>query len=612
MVAGVWLLSFAMAGAKVRASDRDEAYPAPDVLVQSPGKTIYYVDPQNGSDRNIGTQVAKPWRSLKKVNGLLLAAGDRIELKPGAYLETLKPSGAGSVKQPIIIRFAPGEYDFFPQNALKLKLSISNTNDDPNTPKAIALAFQGVSHVQVLGGGEGRKCDIYMRGKMIQTFFDNAGDIRLSGLTFDYRRPTTSEYTVVDVASSHADLAIHKDSKYSIENGKLIWVGEGWRHDAFRQGAQQQGSVKEGSMRRDWIRFGEVTKVEEARAGRVRVFFGKNPGFIKGRVWQERNPFRDCAGSFAQNSRDITWENCAYHYMHGMGLVNQFCENLTLKKVDFAPRPGSGRTSASWASAIQVSGCKGKFIAEACKFSGMQDDLINVHGTHLRIMERPAPNQLLVRFCHGQTYGFGAFFAGDDIDFVHANSLRIFASGKVKKAEMVGERDMLLTLEQSAPEVISGKDVIENVTWTPEVSIRNCRIEMCSKRGFLLTTRRKVLIENNTFNRTAMCAIFVANDARGGFESGPVRNMTISGNEFVRCGIAIKPENGSAKPEEPVHENIRIEGNVFDEAEITAKSVKRLMIVGNKWLSGPVRVRTEACSDVINEDKLQEMRMLVE
>ena len=44
----------------------------------------------------------------------------------------------------------------------------------------------------------------------------------------------------------------------------------------------------------------------------------------------------------------------------------------------------------------------------------------------------------------------------------------------------------------------------------------------------------------------------------------------------------------------------------------SAKSVKRLMIVGNKWLSGPVKVRTEACTDVINEDKIQEMRMLVE
>lgn len=580
----------------------EDAYPPVEKLVKSPGGTTYYVDPANGNDENSGIQAKKPWRSLKKVNRLLLVAGDRIELKPGCFSETLKPSGAGTVKRPIVIQFAPGEYDFFPQHALKLKLFISNTNDDPGTPKAIALAFQGVRHVHVLGGEKGSRSDIYMRGKMIQTFFDHAEDIRLQGLAFDYRRPTTSEYTVQDVAADHADLAINPDSKYVIENERMVWLGEGWNLDAFRQGAQQQGNPAEGTLVRSGINYSKVSKLEALGPNKIRAYFSENPGFTKGRVWQERNPARDCTGSFARNSKDITWENCAYHYMHGMGLVNQFCENLTLKKVDLAPRPGSGRTCACWADAIQVSGCRGTFIAEDCTFSGTQDDPINVHGTHLRIMERPAPDQLLVRFCHGQTYGFEAFFAGDDIDFVHSDSLRAFGSGKVKKAEMKGDWTMLLTLEQPTPEVMLGKDVLENVTWTPEVYVRNCKITMCSTRGFLLTSRRKVVIENNLFHKTAMAAILVSNDARSWFESGPVRDMTIRSNQFIKCGIAIAPENSTAKPEEPVHENIRIEGNVFDNADIWAKSVKGLVINGNKSVSGKVNVRTEACTDVINEN----------
>ncbi|MCX6996889.1 MAG: right-handed parallel beta-helix repeat-containing protein [Kiritimatiellaeota bacterium] len=158
---------------------------------------------------------------------------------------------------------------------------------------------------------------------------------------------------------------------------------------------------------------------------------------------------------------------------------------------------------------------------------------------------------------------------------------------------------MLLTLEKPAPAGIVANDVIENVTWTPEVAIRNCRIEMCSTRGFLLTTRRRVVIENNIFKKTAMWAILVSNDARNWFESGPVRDMTIRSNQFIRCGIAIWPENSSAKPEDPVHENIRIEGNVFDNTEIIAKSVKGLTITGNTSIPGELRVHTEACTDVI-------------
>ena len=184
----------------------------------------------------------------------------------------------------------------------------------------------------------------------------------------------------------------------------------------------------------------------------------------------------------------------------------------------------------------------------------------------------------------------------------------VFASGTVKKAEMRGERDMLLTLEKPAPGGIVANDVIENVTWTPEVEIRNCKIGMCSTRGFLITTRRKVLVENNTFAKTAMWAILVSDDARSWFESGPVRDMTIRGNHFVRCGIAIWPENSSAKSEEPVHENIRIEGNVLDNAEVVARSVKGLVITGNKAVSGAVKVRTEACTDVINENNSSNVR----
>ncbi|MCX6996888.1 MAG: hypothetical protein NTV49_07345 [Kiritimatiellaeota bacterium] len=219
MAIGVGGFCLAAAGEEIRGAGSEDGYPSLDKLVKSPGRMTYYVDPANGDDGNSGVRTENPWRSLRMVNRLLLAAGDRIELKPGSFNETLKPSGAGSIKQPIVIRFAPGEYDFYPEQALKLKLHISNTDDDPNTPKAIALAFRGIRHVQVLGGAEGKKSDLYMRGKMIQTFFDHAEDIRLDGLAFDYRRPTTSEYTVAEVAADHAVLAIHKDSKYAMENG---------------------------------------------------------------------------------------------------------------------------------------------------------------------------------------------------------------------------------------------------------------------------------------------------------------------------------------------------------------------------------------------------------
>src|SRR5208282_591585 len=118
-------------------------YPPAEKRSASPGHTTYYVHPAKGKDANSGLKPGEAWRSFVPVNALLLAPGDRVEiLGGGTFKESLMPGGSGSSKEPIQIRFAPGEYDFFPAEALKLKLHISNSDDDANTPKAIAWLFR--------------------------------------------------------------------------------------------------------------------------------------------------------------------------------------------------------------------------------------------------------------------------------------------------------------------------------------------------------------------------------------------------------------------------------------------------------------------------------------
>ena len=81
--------------------------------------------------------------------------------------------------------------------------------------------------------------------------------------------------------------------------------------------------------------------------------------------------------------------------------------------------------------------------------------------------------------------------------------------------------------------------VVENVTYTPEVIVRNNFFSRIPSRGLLVTTRRKVLIEKNTFFRMQMSGILIANDARSWFESGMVRDITIRDNHFIECGTPL-------------------------------------------------------------------------
>jgi len=290
-----------------------------------------------------------------------------------------------------------------------------------------------------------------------------------------------------------------------------------------------------------------------------------------------------------------------------MGLVSQFSENLTYDSVSIAPDSTSGRTTAAWADCLHISGCKGKVLVKDCIFRGAHDDAINIHGTYLQVVEKISDRQLKVRFMHKQTYGFMAFNPGDTIDFVNRESYKSYGLNKVKDAVLLNPKEMILTLEESAPPELQIEDVIENVTWTPEVEIRGCSVSRIPTRGFLLSTRRRVVVEDNEFLATHMSAILMANDATKWYESGYVRDMTIRNNKFFRCGepvIRIHPENSIAN--NAVHQNILIENNEFvlrNELIVKAKSVRNLNVTGNliyadKKLNDGLSIKTSYCSDV--------------
>ena len=154
---------------------------------------------------------------------------------------------------------------------------------------------------------------------------------------------------------------------------------------------------------------------------------------------------------------------------------------------------------------------------------------------------------------------------------------------------------------------------MENVTWTPEVEIRGCRVSRIPTRGFLITTRRRVLVEDNELLNTHMSAILLEDDARGWYESGCVRDMTIRGNRFIRCGepvIHINPRNTVAN--DSVHRNIRIENNEFvlrGATSVKAKSTQGLQVIGNRIYSDrqaddDSSIQTIDCADVLIENNM--------
>ena len=490
-----------------------------------------------------------------------------------------------------ILNFPKGRYDFWPDSAAETHYYISNTSSEAEFPvknQRVGLYLKGMKNLTIEGNGS----VFIFHGKMITWVIDGSEQVRIQNLSVNYERPGMSEMTLKEVTATTVIAAVHPDSKFDIIDGRLEWYGEKWM--AKNHYAALVRPDKGMLLHSTWQPFLKsraeiISPLTVKFTGDFSQFAGQ-----PGEVLTIRDRYRDYVGAFINRSKNITLYNLHMYYMQGLGIVSQFSENLNYDSVFVEPEKGRGRVIASSADGMQFSGCKGQIIINNCRFNGLHDDPINVHGTHLKISEIVSPTMLKLRFMHPQTYGFEAFIAGDTVAYLHPASLQIFGQGMIKTAKLISEHEMLIEMQKPFGNDIKVGDAFENITWTPSVTIKNSRFESTLTRGTLITTRRKVIIENNVYYRTGNQAILIENDALGWFESGPVADVTIRNNIFEECGfnsfpnnyiIDINPQNHLLIPKYYVHKNIHIENNIFkvyDYPLLSARSTNGLTFVNNE------------------------------
>lgn len=552
----------------------------------------------------------------------ILAQSRVIEISPeqGKDNENLMlalEKAAGYKGKPVTVRLSLGIYELDRSKSTQVLYHISNTtseSEDPDPTKHIGLYLHSLKNITIDGCGS----TLQMNGEMTSFVLDRCEGIILKNLNIDYKHPTQTEVEVLEEGKDYLIVQVHPTSQYRIVDEQLEWYGDGW---SFKNGIAQSYDRASNMTWRSWSPMENLIRAVKLRPNVLYLQYKEKPQVGLHIVFQMRDSFRDEVSGFVNRSKNVQLENINFYYLGNFGVVCQYSENVTFDRCNFAPRPDSGRTNAGFADFIQVSGCRGMIDIRNSRFSGAHDDPINIHGTHLRVTEFLSPNRLKVRFMHDQTFGFEAFFKGDDIELVDPLSLLSVEKAKVKEAKLVTPREMELTLSGPlSPEVIQRKDlVVENVLWTPEVRITNNYFERIPTRGILITTRRKSLIEGNTFYGMQMSGILVADDGLSWYESGPVHDLTIRRNTFFNCGepiINIDPENREYKG--TVHKNITIEENYFymrknSSSVIRAKAVDGLVIRHNLIYTSDAEknkesdfIQTRDCNEVsVEKNRIQ-------
>ena len=493
-------------------------------------------------------------------------------------------------------------------------------HENPNGLRRSAVYLQNKKNITIDGSG----ATLLVHGKMTPLLFDRCENITVKNLTVDYACPTMAEYKILSNSDGVCEIEINPECLFEIKGSELIWLGENGANgnpywtDSYvgnRRHIKLFDNEKEicYDFRRDDLHFEKIERLGEHR---LRVHLkNKNAPFFAGCTVQTRNIVRDQTGSLFQRCKNLVFENLRVKFMHGLGMVSQFCENVTFRNCDLTP--AQGRTVASTADFFQFSGCSGKLTVADCKARGAHDDYINVHGTHLRIVAvNKVENSITVRFMHDETWGLQAFEAGDKLEFIKWDTLNPYASAKVASFTRIDDTDILLKIDGELPQIVVGKDVVENVTCTPDVHVYGCDFGPTAGRGILCTTRGKVVIENNRFRNLWGPAMLIEDDCNFWFESGYTKDITFRNNVVDGCDYGETSEGSPVIRYTPkvmnkdfdgyVHGRLTLTGNRFinarkGEHRFRFEFLKEAFIVGNSF-DAPYAISAHRSGEIIEND----------
>lgn len=464
------------------------------------------------------------------------------------------------------IVFAAGVYRFSAQNAARRAWHISNS--DPAPMRNVSVLLENCEDLTLDFGGGTLLCS----GQSIALGLSGCRNVTIKNVSVDWDVPFSAEGVIVEASSDHVAVSIDPSRfPHYVKDGKLWFDGPGWESAYFgaMEFERETGLAREGAG----DTFAQVKAARE-EDGAV-ILEGDFRVIPKtGNLLVLRHGKRVHPGLFCQDSAGIRLENVTFHSTCGLGALFQFCRDIAADRVTFEPNRARGREVLSGHDdGLHFSNCSGEISITGCRFYGLMDDAINVHGTSARIAALHG-STLRGQFCHPQSRGFAAWAdEGDQIAFLDRDTLNTVFCSRVKRFHLQSDEWFTLELTDEISDGVRVADALENLTHTPCVYCCGNEFDSGRARGMLVTTPRPVRIEKNRFECSG-AALLLCGDGNSWYESGACQDVEICGNvftghcmssryQFCEGVISICPEIRDMAASCGFHRNIRIHDNTF-------------------------------------------------
>ncbi len=439
----------------------------------------------------------------------------------------------------IIIRLAPGRYDFHPAEAPARDYYISN--HDQVLPKRLGIVLEGWQDMTL----DGRGAELMFHGQMIPIALVRSRNCAIKNLSIDFENPHIAQVTVVK-NNPERGIEFRPEAwvRYRLTADSLFETyGDGWTQRPY------YGMAFDSLTRRIVYNTGDILTpmegVREVGDGLLLAPRWRDKRLQPGMKIVLRTGKRPTPGIFLDDDRDTYINNVTVHYAQGMGLLAQNCENIELDGMNVCLRgENDPRCFTTEADATHFSGCCGRIVSHNNRYEAMMDDAINVHGIYLKIVERIDDRTVVGRYMHDQSWGFRWGEAGDSVQFIRSASMqtlparnRIAAIAPADTQTEAGARLFRISFAEPLDKAVDAKTGfgIENLSRTPEVLFENNVIRNNRARGALFSTPRRTVVRGNLFDHTSGSAILLCGDCNGWFETGACHDVVIEENRFVNA-----------------------------------------------------------------------------
>ncbi|WP_443938411.1 alpha-1,3-galactosidase-related protein [Pedobacter sp. MW01-1-1] len=460
------------------------------------------------------------------------------------------------------ITFEKGDYHFFNDKAFEKFCFISNHDDGL---RRTSFPIIGMNDFEVDGGGS----NFLFHGPMIPFLIEESSNIKLNNLSINWEHTFSSELAVVATNSKDKsiDFKISAQYPYRIENGNLIFFRKDYRHTLEigfywdpKTKAVAYNVVKSPPIRPykgAFVTFNPnpetvlyepfIYKTMENNMPLAIQAEELSPGLVRVKGIDGDLPqvgwIYVCKGHNSENryspairisdSKELNLENINVYHAGGMGLIAEKSVNVSLNKFNVVLPANSKRMVSTTADATHFVNCKGLILIENCRFENQLDDATNIHGVYTEITRKISDKSVEIKLGHFQQRGFNFASAGDSIALVDKQSLQQKRYAIVEKVEFVNNKYSIIHFKENIGESIQEGDLLDNVSWYPEAILRNNIAINNKSRGFLISTPKKVMVENNTFSNMMSAILIDAPKFNWWYESGNPQDLTIINNTFL-------------------------------------------------------------------------------